>query len=63
MEVDTELGHKTEGQDAIKPSREALEDIGDFTVGGKSINTIKYADDLVALSKTKERHVSVLDGD
>lgn len=27
---------------------------GDFTVGGRKINTIKYTDDLITLSKTEE---------
>jgi len=32
-------------------TKEALEGSGDFTVGGQIIHTVKYADDLLILSK------------
>jgi hypothetical protein len=35
-------------------TEEALEGFGDFKIGGKAINTVIYADDLVLLRK--ERH-------
>jgi hypothetical protein len=32
-------------------TQEALEDLGDFKVGGQIISTVRYADDLVLLAK------------
>jgi hypothetical protein len=34
--------------------KEALEGLGDFKIGGRRINTAKYADDLSVLAKTEE---------
>lgn len=39
---------------ALLDHKEALEGVGDIGIGGRSINTIKYADDLVFLTKKKE---------
>ena len=35
-------------------TKEALEGFGDFKIGGKIINTLKYADDLVLLAKEEK---------
>jgi hypothetical protein len=35
-------------------AKEALEGRGDFKIGGKSIHTVKYADDLVLLAKEEK---------
>jgi len=35
-------------------TKEALEGFGDFRIGGKIINTLKYADDLVLLAKEEK---------
>ena len=32
-------------------TKEALEGLGDFKIGGQIIHTVKYADDLVLLAK------------
>jgi len=32
-------------------TKEALEGLGDFKIGGQLIQTVKYADDLVLMSK------------
>jgi len=32
-------------------SKEALDGLGDFNIGGQIIQTVKYADDLVLLAK------------
>jgi len=32
-------------------TKEALEGLGDYKIGGKNIHTVKYADDLVVLAK------------
>jgi len=32
-------------------TKEALEELGDFKIGGQIIHTVKYADDLVVLAK------------
>jgi len=32
-------------------TKEALEELGDFKIGGQIIHTVKYADDLVLLAK------------
>jgi hypothetical protein len=32
-------------------TKDALEDLGDFKVGGQIINIVRYADDLVLLAK------------
>jgi hypothetical protein len=34
-------------------TKEALEGLGDFKIGGKIIQTVKYADDLVLLANEK----------
>ena len=38
----------------IFPAKEALEGFGDFKIGGQIIHTVKYADDLVLLSKEEK---------
>jgi len=35
-------------------TKEALEGIGDFKIGGQIIHTVKYADDLVLLAKEEK---------
>ena len=35
-------------------TKEALEGVGDFKVGGQIIHTVKYADDLVLLAKEEK---------
>jgi len=35
-------------------TKEALEGFGDFKIGGKIINTLKYADNLVLLAKEEK---------
>jgi len=35
-------------------TKEAVEGFGDFKIGGKIINTLKYADDLVLLAKEEK---------
>jgi hypothetical protein len=35
-------------------NKEALEGFGDFKIGGQIIHTVKYADDLVLLSKEEK---------
>ena len=35
-------------------TKEALERFGDFKIGGKIINTLKYSDDLVLLAKEEK---------
>ena len=34
-------------------TKEALEGFGNFEIGGQSIHTVKYADDLVLLARKK----------
>jgi hypothetical protein len=34
--------------------KEALEEFGDFKIGGQIIHTVKYADDLVLLAKAEK---------
>lgn len=40
--------------------KRAFEDIREFTVGGRTLSTINYADDLVVLFKTDELLQSML---
>jgi len=35
-------------------TKEALEGLGDFRIGGQIIHTVKYADDLVLLAKEEK---------
>ena len=35
-------------------TKEALEGLGDFKIGGQIIHTVKYADDLVLLAKEEK---------
>jgi len=35
-------------------TKEALEELGDFKIGGQIIHTVKYADDLVLLAKEEK---------
>ncbi|MDR5124748.1 reverse transcriptase domain-containing protein, partial [Salmonella enterica subsp. enterica serovar Typhimurium] len=42
-------------------ANEALEGVGDFMIGGRVINTIKYADDLVLLAKNEETLQAMMD--
>ena len=35
-------------------TKEALEGLGDFKIGGQVIHTVKYADDLVLLAKDEK---------
>jgi len=35
-------------------AKEALEELGDFKIGGKIINTVKFADDLELLAKEEK---------
>jgi hypothetical protein len=35
-------------------TKEALEGLGDFKIGGQMIHTVKYADDLVLLAKEEK---------
>jgi hypothetical protein len=37
-------------------SKEALEGLGDFKIGGQIIHTVKYADDIVLLAKEERRY-------
>ena len=39
---------------ANKLTKEALEGLGDFKIGGQIIHTVKYADDLVLLAKEEK---------
>ena len=34
-------------------TKEALDGLGDFNIGGQIIHTVKYADDLVIMAKTE----------
>ena len=42
-------------------AKEALDGVGDFMIGGRVINTIKYADDLVLLAKNEETLQAMMD--
>jgi predicted nucleotidyltransferase len=42
-------------------TQEALEDLGDFKVGGQIISTVRYADDLVLLAEEETVLQSMID--
>jgi hypothetical protein len=42
-------------------TKEALEGVGDFKIGGEVIRTVKYADDLVVLAKEETVLQSMID--
>jgi len=41
-------------RDIISSTKEALQEFGDFKIGGQIIHTVKYADDLVLLAKEEK---------
>jgi hypothetical protein len=41
--------------------KEALEGFGDFKIGGQSIHTVKYADDLVLLAREEKVLQDIID--
>ena len=42
-------------------TKEALEGLGDFKIGGQIIHTVKYADDLVLLAKEEKMLQDMID--
>jgi hypothetical protein len=42
-------------------TKEALEGLGDFKIGGQIIHTVKYADDLVLLAKEEKVLQNMID--
>ena len=42
-------------------TKEALDGLGDFNIGGQIIQTVKYADDLVLMAKEKTVLQGVID--
>ena len=42
-------------------TKEALEGLGDFKIGGQIIHTVKYADDLVVLAKEEKMLQDMID--
>jgi predicted nucleotidyltransferase len=42
-------------------TKEAVEGLGDFKIGGEIIHTVKYADDLVLLAKEEKALQNMID--